>query len=331
MEQSLLADVLSAWNVSPDECTRLGGISPNCTWKITSGAEAFVAKAVKVTMANDVVEFQDRAFDSMAARGLPVPVPLATRHGQRFARRRRRTWRLSRFVSHDTDRARSAGRRSAAQAFLRRLHTLRVPPVPACMTARDIRLWLKRPKTTHSETMMLLATIFGDAAAARWRPVAEDVLDELVPGGVRLLALPQALSHGEPLASNFLFTGDALVAVIDWDSVSVAPRVYDLGVSALSFSRVGGHGWHVDDDLVAEFIRDYGISSLSPDELRAIGPLTKLFFLPSPSLLRAIADERDRFGDWYLDWCREGIDAASTALDSLGSLRERRPDGAHHD
>lgn len=83
--------------------------------------------------------------------------------------------------------------------------------------------------------------------------------------------------HGDWHPGNLLFQDRALVAVVDFDSVRVAPAVTDLANAALQFSIVAGAGnvqqWpeHLDMNKLGEFVRGYQSNiSLGRDCVRAI-------------------------------------------------------------
>lgn len=44
-------------------------------------------------------------------------------------------------------------------------------------------------------------------------------------------------SHGEIQGQNMIFNRNKLVSLIDWDSLSIRPRVYDIAMSAIFLSR----------------------------------------------------------------------------------------------
>jgi homoserine kinase type II len=89
---------------------------------------------------------------------------------------------------------------------------------------------------------------------------------------------PAQIVHGDWHPGNMLFMGDRIVAVIDYDSARLLPRIVDTANGALQFSLLGGAGnedlsrWpaHIDEARFRRFLRGYdAVTLLSQAELRA--------------------------------------------------------------
>ncbi|HUT28934.1 MAG TPA: phosphotransferase [Sedimentisphaerales bacterium] len=83
--------------------------------------------------------------------------------------------------------------------------------------------------------------------------------------------------HGDWHPGNMLFRGRKLVAVLDFDSARVAPRVTDLANGMLQFSIVGGRpnpaDWpaYLDEQKVTQFLDGYrDVIEPGEHELRAV-------------------------------------------------------------
>ncbi len=88
---------------------------------------------------------------------------------------------------------------------------------------------------------------------------------------------PQQIVHADWHPGNMLFRENHVVAVIDYDSARVQPRVLDMANGAVQFSIQGGGDdlsqWptEVDLDRYSQFVRGYdGVCLLSEAEINAI-------------------------------------------------------------
>ena len=89
---------------------------------------------------------------------------------------------------------------------------------------------------------------------------------------------PAQIVHGDWHPGNMLFMGDRVVAVIDYDSARLLPRIIDTANGALQFSILAGASnedlarWpaHIDEARFKRFLRGYdSVTLLSQAELRA--------------------------------------------------------------
>lgn len=92
-------------------------------------------------------------------------------------------------------------------------------------------------------------------------------------------ALPARLVHGDWHPGNLLFRGAKIAAVLDFDSLSTAPRVCDIANGALQFSLrrrgEGGYAWpeQIDEERFRSFCDGYhagGTDGLEARESAAV-------------------------------------------------------------
>lgn len=88
--------------------------------------------------------------------------------------------------------------------------------------------------------------------------------------------LPARIIHSDWHPGNMLYRRDRIVAVFDYDSVRMAPRVVDVANAALQFAMVASGDpdtWpdHVDEDRFTAFLAGYeSLDELLPHELDSI-------------------------------------------------------------
>jgi homoserine kinase type II len=88
---------------------------------------------------------------------------------------------------------------------------------------------------------------------------------------------PRQIVHADWHPGNMLFRDNHVVAVIDYDSARLLPRVLDIANGALQFSIIGGSDelakWpdYVDESRFKRFLRGYdAVVLLSQAEIRAL-------------------------------------------------------------
>jgi homoserine kinase type II len=98
-------------------------------------------------------------------------------------------------------------------------------------------------------------------AVARLRSVVDEV------AAVWPSELPAGVIHGDLFRDNVRWDGDDIVALIDWESASDGPFVFDLMVCVLAWC----YGDHLDLDLAAAMASGYGrVRPLAEAEVRAL-------------------------------------------------------------
>jgi homoserine kinase type II len=113
-----------------------------------------------------------------------------------------------------------------------------------------------------------------DALAAHYRNAAQTV------ERLGMESWPKQIVHADWHPGNMLFRDNHVVAVIDYDSARLLPRIIDIANGALQFSIIGGDEdvlkWpdYPDESRFKRFLRGYDeVMLLSQAEIRAIPPL----------------------------------------------------------
>lgn len=148
------------------------------------------------------------------AAGLPVPLPLRSRSGQRHVQLGGRTAVLTpRLPGHHPAAAPDADQCGAIGGFLGRLHGSVAPAVPPRADPQGLD-WVL------AEADALLADD-GEARACR---------DLLAGEAAALRQLPCCTCHGDLFRDNALFDAGRLTGVIDWYNAARAPAGFDLAI-----------------------------------------------------------------------------------------------------
>jgi homoserine kinase type II len=169
-------------------------------------------------------------------RGLPVPVAQPTVVGENHAVVDERV--LDRDEGH---RGPAVRRRVAGPPAAARAHPRALPRPHRGPRRRTWRTWAElRARTAAPGTPR--------AMAARGRRVA-DSLAHLTPD------LPRAVVHGAARRGSFVFQGDRVVGVLDFDSAHPDVRVLDLAVAAHDVGKVYTEAGSADHKVRMDLVR----------------------------------------------------------------------------
>lgn len=220
----------------------------------------------------------------LRVHGFPAPRVVAAVTGATFVAVDGRLYRLTAFVRGAPCDVRSGSRLEEVARALARYHRLVAAFEPAAPMPMGPRLneslrerlaALTRPRAaglgTGRENGRLVAALpnaLGHAEAAL------AVLDELYP------RLPELVVHAGCRRASALFDGDALAAILDFDSARLEARALDLAVALHDFAKVYGdpaspaYKVPLDLEVVARFLAGYqDVSRLAPVELEALPAL----------------------------------------------------------
>jgi homoserine kinase type II len=209
---------------------------------VTEGGK-FLLKRRPKGKANLVhVEFAHAVQTHLAADGFPVTILMATQEDKTTVfERDNHIYELFKFVSGS--RYDGSGEATVeAGRQLGRLHLDLTDFSPGHEKAL-------RGSFHDSSTVRRHLRVTGGRKAGRpdrhLQQVAEVLMELYNESSVRVNQLgfdswPEQVVHGDWHPGNMLFRGRKLVAVLDFDSVRVAPRVTDLANGMLQFSIVGG-------------------------------------------------------------------------------------------
>jgi homoserine kinase type II len=107
----------------------------------------------------------------------------------------------------------------------------------------------------------------GSAESVELRRAADSMREKaLRHSGRRLEGLPQGVVHGDLFRDNVLWRGDAIAALLDFESASFGPFVYDLAVTILAWC----YGAAFEPELLTALLDGYQSERpLSDQELEA--------------------------------------------------------------
>lgn len=127
-------------------------------------------------------------------------------------------------------------------------------------------------------------------------------------------SFPLVISHGEYQNHNLIYNDNQLVCVIDWDAVSLRPRIYDISVSAVFLCRQSRGKFDLDASAFVDYLDRF---SLTDKEIKCILPIVLLYFVPKIHYIEKFKKYAPQKLTWYLEW---SIDAMETLYSQLKEL-----------
>lgn len=119
----------------------------------------------------------------------------------------------------------------------------------------------------------------------------------------RFSKLRMTLSHGELQGQNLLFNNSDII-VLDWDSISIRPAIYDIAMSICFLCRTGRGNFIIDLQKYDYYIEPFSLTSQEKECL----PLFMIgVFIPDIKLLMNYFNENTQKAKWYLDWSCNAI------------------------
>lgn len=220
----------------------------NRNWKITvSGASYAVKQVLDVTA--EQARQQHAATECLAERGLPVPAPLRTRTGKTLWEAAHGNFCVLPWITgtHVAGRDWTLDQAAHVGHLLAQLHVVLAEVMPP-VTAVAARAKAPEPEKAKHAIDRYLGIIASRAAQDPFDVLVErrlrqrrDLLESVVhlrPDDTALVK-PYGWVHGDFHDLNLLWSGNAVVAVIDWDRLSVRPLAAEVVRSATLLFATG--------------------------------------------------------------------------------------------
>ncbi|MFW6066745.1 MAG: homoserine kinase [Myxococcota bacterium] len=210
----------------------------------------------------DGVAYEWALLDHLRAAGLPVPerIPGPAPGELRVAAKPTAVFALV-HGRESCQRAVTPARAAAVGCLLARCH----------LACRDFG-WRRAGRFGLRDVRARLEGI-GDACPAPVRPARTrllEVLDE-VEQAWPLLQVPRGVIHGDLFRDNVRWDGDAITALIDWESASDGLLVFDLMVCVLAWCYGAAFDWSLARALVEGYGAERPLSHEETRSLRTVG------------------------------------------------------------
>jgi Ser/Thr protein kinase RdoA (MazF antagonist) len=273
-EFELIPRVLRSWNIAPDDVAPIS-TRGNCHWRVRRGREDFVLRMYRRGQSEPSIRYELGILERLRSRGWPVAAAvddMVLHSGFVFA--------LFPLLPGCPYQGETAGQKRDRGRILAELHR----ELSAITNVGQRSGWQRGDEVVQGIEAR------GVRGNAMHRTIAihlERVRNRLLAAGAS--SFPVTVIHGDFIAQNLLFQGEALSGVLDFDSVHVDLRAADVA-SARRSSQ---------DDVVRGYLE---VAPLTDAELGCLDDLWRANVLryALQILGGAVAAETD---ESELQWC----------------------------
>ncbi|MCB8962259.1 MAG: phosphotransferase [Ardenticatenales bacterium] len=228
--------VLSAWFAEP--VAACAPLVPDSVWRVetTDGGAYVLKERGEVALATGrSLQFELAVLDHLDAATLPIVLPTPDQHGERFTAWENHYFQLTPYVAHKPWPAPGPARLALLHHLgteIARLHEAMarfpIEQLPENIRRNDLfgEILLRAIPLGKKQLNGPDHERFATLTAALEKPLAE------IYG-----QLPNQLIHRDCHAGNFLCRAGQLAGIIDWDQLSLGPRLLDIAYFAVQMIK----------------------------------------------------------------------------------------------
>ncbi len=303
----------------------LGGTYNLNVLLLTTGG-TYVARVYRPWVTYERLAMLHQVKQVLYENGLPVPTLIVNRLGKTIFSYQDRLAEVECFVPHDNVEG-TWQHYELAFALLARLHTSLatktgritiVPPLVAnYATPNELVTWTLQAKQRISKSTANEDTGLALALCDSTVQLLTKIQGEWDKTGHEL---PRQMIHGDFRLGNFIFRGEQIVAILDFDFLAVRERIFDLAYALYwMFRRLESNvppdklSWSRINEMLRSYNRE-SIQPFSPTEIQALPlelarvPLywiAEANFLPNTGQIIARLVDNVRFASWVVEHSEE--------------------------
>lgn len=306
------------WDVKTPKIKKLSTSGFNSLWRVNSADGHFVLKAARNDPNGDWIKFANRSFLELEARNL-IRTFIKGRTGEYVFGDRESSWTLSVFLEGMPLCPPAFDHIPLAADFLKRMH--RIPVNLKCgsdETQTKLRTnWVSDLKIIIEDAEKIVQKFFLDVGGKDEQRFSK-LLNDVNAGFQLLSTLPVTLSHGEFQTQNVIVSASKIGAttwdVIDWDSLSERPRIYDICSGLLFFCRRSRGSFSLDRNALRLFL---SAVELTDSEQKVLPIAAAISLLPRKAHIEKFRCHSTPGLTWYQPWA---INGAIEAYEQICSL-----------
>lgn len=258
--------------------------STNIVWKISDGKRNYVLKKINREFDSDWIQWTREIVPNLNNNEINNGL-ITNINGNYFTQKNSELWSLSTFIVGENFKLGNNDQLKEVASFLQRLqqidwssnslngylkvlsHKNEIYNWYKCTTEKYLEFTETIKKYSQnvdcSVIKLLLSNI--DYIVSR---IDDQEYDEfkMVP------------SHGEIQGQNMIFNRNKLVSLIDWDSLSIRPRVYDIAMSAIFLSRKKRGSFHLCKNQFLNYLSEF---QLTHAEKMSVFPTIIFYLVPN--------------------------------------------------
>ncbi|MCH5586063.1 phosphotransferase [Shimazuella sp. AN120528] len=288
----------------------LQGASPNRCWLIRSNSGLFVLRKCVRNRNREWLQYLERLTESLLVLGFPVAPLIESRQRDQTVYYADDYWQLRPYIE---GRFYQLGRNEdifEALATLLNLHQIDKFPNGPTNPNIGVERWIESPEQGLKETEIALFRCANRKHVEKliklFSATLEDALMTL--SSDRFQSLPFVLTHGDFHGTNLIFNQNKLISVLDWDTVEIRPRIYDIALAAFLLTRKRRGSFEINPSYTKKFLEIYSTHSrLTREEWSVIVPLLQLHYIPTKRYLDLMRIYAPNLLNWYLKWSVDAI------------------------
>lgn len=167
----------------------------------------------------------------------------------------------------------------------------------------SVRQWYQNPSQMIEKTFSLINHYFGEVDQGYRKRILK-IFHSLNFKESDYDLMQKSVSHGEYQNTNILFE-DEQIKIIDWDSLSIRPRIFDLVSSACYLCRVQRGDFIIDKEKLERYIGSTNFTETEKDNIKNLVFIT---FVPKEDTIEKFYVTGKNKLRWYLWWTLDAME-----------------------
>lgn len=191
-----------------------------------------------------------------------------------------------------------------AKDYLKEL--LEITPLVGDIEFHDnfsISKWYRNPNDMMNKTFNLINHYYGEVDDLYKKRIL-DIYHTLKFEEFEYNKIKKALSHGEYQNTNILFVSEK-INLIDWDSLSVRPHIFDIVSSACYLCRDRRGEFCINHKKLNEYLNK---NNLLSEEINNLRNMVFLTFIPKEDTIEKFYVAGHERLHWYLNWTLDAME-----------------------
>ncbi|MCM3056202.1 hypothetical protein [Caldibacillus thermoamylovorans] len=167
----------------------------------------------------------------------------------------------------------------------------------------SVRKWYQNPDDMIKKTFNLINHYFGEVDA-QYKKRIMDIYDSLDYNKNDYDIMRKSVSHGEYQNTNILFIKDR-INLIDWDSLSVRPHLFDIVSSACYLCRDKRGDFIINPVKLKKYLIE---ENLLNEEVNNLRNMVFITFVPKEDTIEKFYVSGHDQLKWYLEWTLDAME-----------------------
>lgn len=168
----------------------------------------------------------------------------------------------------------------------------------------SIKKWYQDSNEMLSKTFYLIQHYYRELSIEYTKRITE-IYNSLEFNERSYAKMRESISHGEYQNTNILFDSNNQIKLIDWDSLSIRPYIFDLVSSSCYLCRVERGDFMIEHEKLKKYLN---CELLNTEEINNIRNMVFLTFIPREDKMEKFYLAGQEQLKWYLEWTLEAME-----------------------